>query len=123
MAKIFVIEDEPSLRLLYRTELEGMGHEVTCLSNGREAMLRMNNDQPDLIVLDIMMPEGDGMEFLTRLLDHRMAVPVIINSAYSHYKNDFMSWAAEAYVVKSSDLSELKSEIHKALDKSSMAMV
>jgi DNA-binding response OmpR family regulator len=123
MAKIFVIEDEPSLRLLYRTEFEGMGHEVTCLSNGREAMLRMNNEQPDLIVLDIMMPEGDGMEFLTRLLDHRMAVPVIINSAYSHYKNDFMSWAAEAYVVKSSDLSELKSEIHKALDKSSMAMV
>lgn len=123
MARIFVIEDEPSLRLLYRTEIEGMGHEVTCLSNGREAMLRMNSEQPDLIVLDIMMPEGDGMEFLTRLLDHRMAIPVIINSAYSHYKNDFMSWAADAYVVKSSDLSELKSEIHKALDKNSMALV
>ncbi len=123
MARIFVIEDEPSLRLLYRTELEGMGHEVTCLSNGREAMTRMSVEQPDLIVLDIMMPEGDGMEFLTRMLDHRMAIPVIINSAYSHYKNDFMSWAAEAYVVKSSDLSELKTEIHKVLDKNSMAMV
>ncbi len=123
MAKIYVIEDEPSLRLLYRTELEGMGHEVTCLSNGREAMSKMKMDQPDLIVLDIMMPEGDGMELLTRMLDHRMAIPVIINSAYSHYKNDFMSWAAEAYVVKSSDLSELKMEIHRVLDKSQMAMV
>jgi DNA-binding response OmpR family regulator len=123
MARIYVIEDEPSLRLLYRTELEGMGHEVTCLSNGREAMTKMNLEQPDLIVLDIMMPEGDGMEFLTRMLDHRMSIPVIINSAYSHYKNDFMSWAAEAYVVKSSDLSELKTEIHRVLDKSQMAMV
>lgn len=123
MAKIYVIEDEPSLRLLYRTELEGMGHEVTCLSNGREAMSKMKLEQPDLIVLDIMMPEGDGMELLTRMLDHRMGIPVIINSAYSHYKNDFMSWAAEAYVVKSSDLSELKTEIHKVLDKSQMAMV
>lgn len=123
MARIYVIEDEPSLRLLYRTELEGMGHEVTCVSNGREAMSKLKADQPDLIVLDIMMPEGDGMEFLTRMLDHRMGIPVIINSAYSHYKNDFMSWAAEAYVVKSSDLTELKTEIHKVLDKSQMAMV
>lgn len=123
MAKIYVIEDEPSLRLLYRTELEGMGHEVTCLSNGRDAISKMNLEQPDLIVLDIMMPEGDGMELLTRMLDHRMSIPVIINSAYSHYKNDFMSWAAEAYVVKSSDLSELKMEIHRVLDKSQMAMV
>lgn len=123
MAKIYVIEDEPSLRLLYRTELESMGHQVTCVSNGREAMSKLKTDQADLIVLDIMMPEGDGMEFLTRMLDHRMAIPVIINSAYSHYKNDFMSWAAEAYVVKSSDLTELKSEIHRVLDKSQMAMV
>lgn len=123
MARIYVIEDEPSLRLLYRTELEGMGHDVICVSNGREAMSTMDEDQPDLIVLDIMMPEGDGMEFLTKMLDHRMSIPVIINSAYSHYKNDFMSWAAEAYVVKSSDLTELKMEIHKALDKSQMAMV
>ncbi len=118
MARIFVIEDEPSLRMLYRAELEGMGHKVTCWSNGREALRELPKQSPDLIVLDIMMPEGDGMEFLTRLLDARISIPVIINSAYSHYKNEFMSWAAEAYIVKSSDLTELKSQVGHILGKS-----
>lgn len=117
MARIFVIEDEPSLRMLYRAELQGMGHEVVCWSNGREALQGLHKDAPDLIVLDIMMPEGDGMEFLTRMLDGRLSVPVIINSAYSHYKNEFISWAAEAYIVKSSDVSELKSQINRVLAK------
>jgi DNA-binding response OmpR family regulator len=64
-----------------------------------------------------MMPEGDGKEFLTRLLDSREDIPVIINTAYSHYKNDFICWAADAYVIKSSDLTELKSEIDSALSR------
>ncbi len=123
MARIHVIEDEPSLRKLYRSELENMGHEVFCSENGREAFKSVSTDRPDLIVLDIMMPEGDGMEFLTKILDHRMGIPVIINSAYSHYKNEFISWAAEAYVVKSSDLTELKTQIKKVLDNNQLAAV
>jgi hypothetical protein len=44
-------------------------------------------------------------------------MPVILNSAYTSYKDNFMSWSADAYVVKSSDLTELKGEIRKALEK------
>lgn len=117
MAKIFIVEDEPNLQLLYRYEIEGMGHEVVCAGNGRTALKCLESIKPDLVILDIQMAEGDGLEFITRMLDYRMSVPIIINSAYSHYKNDFMSWAAEAYIVKSSDLSELKETIQKVLSK------
>ena len=117
MAKIFLIEDEPNLQLLYRVEIESMGHEVVCAGNGRTALKCLEEVKPDLIVLDIQMAEGDGLEFITRMLDTRQPVPVIIISAFSHYKNDFMSWAAEAYIVKSSDFSELKQTIEKVLAK------
>ncbi|MBX7151283.1 response regulator [bacterium] len=117
MAKILIIEDEPNLQLLYKSEIESMGHEAICLSGGREAYQYVEHQQPDVIVLDIMMPHGDGKEFLTRLLDSRISIPVIINSAYSHYKNDFICWAAEAYVIKSSDLGELKEEIARILER------
>jgi DNA-binding response OmpR family regulator len=100
-----------------------MGYEVHCWSNGREAMRRLVSDPPDLVVLDIMMPEGDGMEFLTRMLDQRISVPVIINSAYSHYKNEFISWAADAYVVKSSDLAELKQHVQRILNRQTLPAV
>ena len=121
MAKICVIDDEPNLRLLYRSEFERMGHEVICHANGREAYRSLPVDQPDLIILDIMMPEGDGLEFLSNVLVMHVGIPVIINSAYAQFKNDFVSWAAEAYVVKSSDLSELKEQVHRVLFKFSMA--
>ncbi len=117
MAKIFIVEDEPNLQLLYRVEIESMGHEVVCAGNGRVALKCLESVNPDLIILDIQMVEGDGLEFITRMLDNRQSVPVIINSAFSHYKNDFMSWAAEAYIVKSSDITELKTTIDKVLAK------
>ncbi len=117
MARILVVEDEPNLRMLYKMEIESLGHTVDVTTNGREALKQLLSNRPDLIVLDIMMPEGDGTEFLTRLLDKREDIPVIINSAYSHYKNDFICWAADAYVIKSSDLTELKEEIASALNR------
>lgn len=69
------------------------------------------------MVLDIAMPGMDGIEALGRILGQDNTLPVILNTAYSSYKDNFMSWSADAYVVKSSDLTELKAEIRKALEK------
>ena len=63
------------------------------------------------------MPGMDGIEALGRILGQDNTLPVILNTAYSSYKDNFMSWSADAYVVKSSDLTELKAEIRKALEK------
>ena len=70
-----------------------------------------------MVVLDIAMPGMDGIETLGRVLSKDNRLPVILHTAYATYKDNFMTWSADAYVVKSSDLSELKSEISRVLAK------
>jgi DNA-binding NarL/FixJ family response regulator len=66
---------------------------------------------PDLVVMDIRMPGMDGIEAMGRILNRKQDMLVVLNSAYCSYKDNFCTWPASAYVVKSSDLSELKATI------------
>jgi two-component system response regulator (stage 0 sporulation protein F) len=115
--KILVVEDEESLRLFYEEELKSEGYEVLTAGNGREAIHQLEAGKPDLIILDIVMPVMDGMEALGRIVGKERKVPIILNTSYSGYQQDFMSWAADAYVTKSDDLSELKEKVRELLDK------
>lgn len=67
MARILVVDDEPSIRMLIRTILQAEGHTITTASNGREALEMVIENVPDLIVLDLMMPEMDGWHLLEEL--------------------------------------------------------
>ena len=71
----------------------------------------------DLVVLDIRLEGMDGIDCLRTIMEKRRDLPVILNSAYSTYKQDFASWMADAYVVKSADLTELKDKIKECLAK------
>jgi DNA-binding response OmpR family regulator len=115
MKKILIAEDERNLRTLYKSELEEEGYQVLVAADAREALGLFRSERPDLAVLDIRMPGMDGLELMGTLLSERNDVPVILNTAYPAYKDNFLSWAADAYVVKSSDLSELKREIRRVL--------
>jgi two-component system response regulator (stage 0 sporulation protein F) len=114
--KILVVEDEESLRLLYEEELKSEGYEVLTAGNGREAIELLETGEPDLILLDIVMPVMDGMEALGRIVGKERKIPIILNTSYSGYRKDFMSWAADAYVAKSHDLTELKKKIRELLE-------
>jgi CheY-like chemotaxis protein len=115
--KILLVEDEESLRLLYGEELTSEGYEVLSASNGKEALRQLEEVNPDLIILDIVMPVMDGMEALGQIMGRERNVPIIIHTSYPGYREDFMSWAADAYVAKSSDLRELKETIQELLKK------
>ena len=115
MYTLLVVENEESLRQLYREELEEEGYEIRCVSSGRDALDEMDKGSIHLVILDIKMPGMDGLEVLEKMLGRQKKIPVIINSGYSHYRNNFMTWAADAYVVKSSNLDELKSAVRKVL--------
>jgi DNA-binding response OmpR family regulator len=117
MAKILIVDDEEHIRLLYKQELSEEGYEVILAENGKDCLEKLNEDIPDVIVLDVRMPVMDGIETLGRIINKRKDIPVILNTAYSSYKDDFMTWAAEAYVVKSFDLSELKIKIKEIIDR------
>lgn len=115
MKKILIVEDEAAQRMLYETEISEMGYNVVLAKDGLEAVEMMQSEKPDLVVLDLMMPNIHGLDALRKLLGINPNIPVIIHTAYSHYKDNFMSWAAEEYIVKSSDLSELKNAIKRVL--------
>ena len=115
MVKILCVDDDSSLLFLYQEELSEEGYEVIVARNGKEALEKYDRESPHLVVLDIRMPIMDGLETLNALLGRNRQLPVILNTAYSTYRDNFMTWGAEAYVLKSSDLTELKEKIRQAL--------
>ena len=119
MTTILLVEDDENQRLLYEQELMHEGYEVVTASNGKEALEKVQKKLPDIVIMDINMPKMDGIEAMGRILGKNKEIPVIINTAYSNYKDSFMSWAADAYIVKTSDLSELKEKIKEVLAKKS----
>jgi len=76
----------------------------------------LEKDKPDLVVLDIVMPKMDGMEALGRIIGKDKSIPVILHTSHPGYQEDFMSWAADAYILKSCDLSELKETVKNLLE-------
>jgi len=115
--KILFIEDEANERLLYTEELKKDGYEVLAAANGREGLAVVEKEDIALVVLDLHMPEMDGLETLGRILTRKRNIPVIIYTAFPQYKDNFISWAADAYLQKSFDLTALKSKIKEILDK------
>ncbi len=115
MATILIVDDDDHQRLLYKEELELEGYEVILTATGQEAVAAVTASEIDCVVLDIAMPGMNGVETLASMLDIDRQLPIILHTAYPSYKDDFMTWAAEAYVIKSSDLSDLKEQIAKAL--------
>lgn len=113
--RVLVVDDEENLCLLYREELESEGYAVTTVPDAERAMQVVSQDPPDVVVMDIRMPRMGGIEAMGLMLSRKNDLPVILNTAYTSYKDDFRSWPATAYVIKSSDLGELKRAIKKAL--------
>ncbi len=114
--RILVVDDEESIRLLYREELEEEGFVVAAAKDGKEALEQIPLFKPDLITLDIKMPEMDGIETLKRIREMERKLPIILCSAYGEYKQDLTTWASDAYVIKCADLTELKSIIRRLLE-------
>jgi len=115
MSKVLVVDDEENIRLLYREELEDEGYEVAVAANAREALEAFRSAPFDVIVLDIKMPDMDGIELLRIIKEENKDIPVVLCSAYGRYKQDFRIWACNAYLVKSADLDELKLTLRQVL--------
>lgn len=113
---ILVVEDDTNQRALYEEELGDEGYNILSAGDGKEALACVARQKPDLIVLDVNMPAMDGLDTLARLLESDAKIPVVLNTAYASYRDSFASWSADAYVVKSSDLSELKATVKRLLE-------
>ena len=117
MEKILCVDDDDNLLLLYQEELSEEGYKVILAKDGKEALAKFAKEKPQVVVMDIRMPVMDGIEVLTAILGKDRQIPVILNTAYPQYRENFMTWGAEAFVIKSSDLTELKQKIREVLEK------
>lgn len=116
MKRILVVDDDEDIRLLYKEVLQEEGYEVELARGGEEALEKLGKSKPDLVTLDLKMRGMGGLEVLERIREHDKDLPVIICTAYGEYKSDLTTWASDAYVVKSSDLSDLKRVIREMLE-------
>ena len=81
-ARILIVDDEPNVRLVFRTTLETAGYTVAEAGDGHTALAALRTDGADLVLLDLRMPVLDGMEVLRRLQDAAGVVPVVIITAH-----------------------------------------
>lgn len=116
MKKILVAHDEDMIAPLYADELWEEDYEVIYTSEGASLMETVEKQQPDLIVLDVKMGQHDGLDLLQEIRSIYYNMPVILSSPVSHFKYDLRAIAADYYVVKSEDLSELKVKLNRALE-------
>ena len=120
MTKILIVDDEVNVRKLYSEELQSEGYHTLSASTVMEALETVEKEEPDLVILDIKLGEESGIDALMKIARQRKHLPVILNSAYSIYRDNFQTWAADAYIVKSVDLTPLKEKIRDLLTTRSM---
>lgn len=116
--KILIVDDDQHIRRLYKEELEEEGYEVLIAENGLQALELFDKENPDLVTLDILMPDVDGIKLLRQMKEKKPQIPIIMSTAYD-YRDDFAVWASEAYIVKSAELTDLKEAIKKLLGRPS----
>jgi len=117
MYTILVVDDEASIRALYQAELEEAGYTVLSAPDGPSARKILKEKEVHLVVLDIKLKGESGLQILQEITREHRQLPVILSTAYGSFKDDFSSWLADAYVVKSSSLSELKDEVVKVIER------
>jgi DNA-binding response OmpR family regulator len=115
MKKILVVDDEESIRELYRADLADEGYEVLLAVDGRQALVLVESFLPNLVTLDIKLPDIDGIEVLRRIREKNATIPVILLTAFGEFRQDFNTWASDAYIVKSHDTTELKDTVRRLL--------
>lgn len=117
MKRILVVDDEKNIRTLFRDELEEGGYEVETAGSGQEALEKVAQRAPDLIVLDIRMEDMTGLEVLEQVRNTHHDLPVIMCTAVRGLADDFTVWDSKVsdYITKPVDLDVLKEKIKTAL--------
>ncbi len=123
--RVLVVDDEPDFASIVQANLEKEGFEVEVAYDGVEGLEKVRSNPPDVIVLDVMMPEKDGYKMCAELKrDEQYAdIPVIMLTAvgdhvsstrYSHY--DGMSMEAEDYLPKPASAEQIIGSVRRLLD-------
>lgn len=115
MKRILIIDDDPSIQLLYEEELSEEGYDVIPSDGEKDVLQLIDAKRPDIILLDLILGSRSGLSLVRDIRNTFHAIPVIVTTAYPTFKFDPKSVDADAYVTKNSDLTGLKQQIEKCL--------
>ncbi len=121
MSYILCVDKYENQRLLYEQELSLEGYETITAVDGKEACETVELRQPDLIIMDVCMLNMSDIKAMSNFVSTHKDIPLNIYTANGSYKDVFRSWVADAFIVKSSDLTELKNKIKELLEKEAVA--
>ena len=116
MTRILHIDKDDAIRFLYQDELTEEGYEVIGTSNCNGILDKIAKLNPNIIILEPKLPEVDGLDMLQSIRGTHYNIPVILCTAYAAFRYDSRSIAADYFVIKCSDLRELKLKIKMAID-------
>jgi DNA-binding response OmpR family regulator len=120
--KILVVDDEPSNRKMIGYALHSAGHSVSAAESGKEALLKIQAEIPDLVILDVMMPGMDGIEVCERLRNNpeTATLPIIMLSALAQVNEKIrgLKAGADDYLTKPIDPKELVARVEALLERS-----
>lgn len=120
--KILITDDEPAFCLTLKNRLAPLQHEIITASDGQEAMDKILQEKPDLLILDVMMPKMTGYQLVQKLasIPHCADnMSIIVMSAYHGMKNFFDSWKTVAFLPKPFEAEELIFRVNQALQDAS----
>jgi len=117
MKRILIAEDEPKLREMLSELLTEEGYEVSTAGDGEEAVEQIERLKPDLLLLDIKMPNMTGLDVMEAIRRSQPDLPIIISSAYGKMQSDMtvLTSNVKAYLVKPVDVDELLETVESAL--------
>jgi DNA-binding response OmpR family regulator len=117
MKKILVVDDDSNIRFLYNQLFSEKGYKVFEAESGEETFNILNTQKIDLVVLDIKLRLESGLNILQRIVKEFSSIPVVLCTAFASYQDDYTSWLADSYIVKSTDPYELLREVNDVLSK------
>ncbi len=115
MRRILVVENDPFLQLLYEAELSELGYRVITARDGQTAIQLARRENPDLVIMDVILPDMEGGEAVYQMKRRRPRVPIVINSIPVDEMVAASDLPIAEYVTKSSDLTELKNAVRRVL--------
>jgi two-component system KDP operon response regulator KdpE len=114
--KVLVVDDEPQIRTLLKATLTRAGYAVVEAANGREALNAKSIDKPDLVLLDLGLPDRDGLELVTLLRQEPRAALIVISARdQTDQKVAALDLGADDYVTKPFDTEELLARVRASL--------
>lgn len=112
--KILTVDDEPAINRIVQFSLSRLGHQVVPCASGKEALDKCADGLPDMVILDVMMPEVDGLEVCRRLRERDSQLPIIFLTARNEqFQGEYAEVGATEWILKPCSLKEILGPVHR----------